>query len=213
MTDERTCEAAGPADRSPARGAAREQAILAATMELVAELGYERVTVDAIAARARASKATIYRRWAGKAEIVAEGLRRHAESDLRVAVDSGSLRGDLLMAVQDMSRGIDGDHGPSLVGLLDALRGDPALRDLVRSHMQARSRAVSRVVVERERLRGGVRAPSPDDVVFVLDVAVAQLSVGALLTGVVPRADDRRELVDDVLLPLLAHRCPGGAGG
>jgi AcrR family transcriptional regulator len=45
------------------RGAARIQAIFAATLELIAELGYERMTMDAIATRAHASKATMYRRW------------------------------------------------------------------------------------------------------------------------------------------------------
>jgi AcrR family transcriptional regulator len=60
------------------RGAAREEAILLATLELLGEAGYDRMTMDAVAARARASKATIYRRWPDKAGLVVAAVRRHA---------------------------------------------------------------------------------------------------------------------------------------
>lgn len=56
-----------PHDPAPARGEAREDAILTAALELLAETGYADMSMDAIAARARSSKATIYRRWPGKA--------------------------------------------------------------------------------------------------------------------------------------------------
>ena len=49
---------------------AREQAVLAATAELLVERGYAALTTDAVAVRAGASKATIYRRWPNKAQLV-----------------------------------------------------------------------------------------------------------------------------------------------
>ena len=45
------------------RGAARERAILGAVIDVISDVGYEALTMDAVAARAGASKATIYRRW------------------------------------------------------------------------------------------------------------------------------------------------------
>jgi AcrR family transcriptional regulator len=73
----------------------RETELLAVTLRLLQEHGYERVTVDAVAATARASKATVYRRWPSKAELVLaafiEGIRQVA-----VPPDTGTLRGDLL---------------------------------------------------------------------------------------------------------------------
>ena len=73
----------------------REAELLAVTLELLQEHGYDRLTVDAVAMTARASKATIYRRWPTKAELV---LAAFVEGTRHVAVDpdTGSLRGDLL---------------------------------------------------------------------------------------------------------------------
>ena len=80
------------------RDADREDAILAATRALVAEIGYERLTIEAVAARARASKATIYRRWPGKAELVAEALRCRPQAT-RVMPDTGDLREDVVQGI------------------------------------------------------------------------------------------------------------------
>src|SRR3954471_7139207 len=74
---------------------ARESELLAVTLELLQEHGYDRLTLDAVATTARASKATLYRRWATKAELVMaafiEGTRQVAANP-----DTGTLRGDLL---------------------------------------------------------------------------------------------------------------------
>ena len=61
-----------------ARAEAREQAILDAALELVMEVGYDRLSMDALAERAHAGKATIYRHWSGKAQVVAEAVRRRS---------------------------------------------------------------------------------------------------------------------------------------
>ena len=60
------------------------------------EVGYDRMTVEALAARAGVSKPTIYRRWpGGKKDIVLDAIRtKHADAD--ALPDQGSLRGDLL---------------------------------------------------------------------------------------------------------------------
>ena len=73
----------------------REAELLAVTLELLQEHGYDRLTLDAVATTARASKATIYRRWPTKAELV---LAAFVEGTRQVAVDpdTGTLRGDLL---------------------------------------------------------------------------------------------------------------------
>src|ERR1700685_4779382 len=73
--------------------ASRDAALRDAALELLAEIGYDRLTIAAVAARAKASKMTIYRRWSGKAELVVDALsclRQPGE-----VPDTGSLRGDL----------------------------------------------------------------------------------------------------------------------
>ena len=93
------------------RDDAREQAILDAAIDLVAEIGYDAMSIEAVAARAKSSKATIYRRWPGKAELVAEAMRRRSEPVLEDLPDTGSLRGDLLALVQRMFDSINGVDG------------------------------------------------------------------------------------------------------
>src|ERR1700749_4927164 len=77
----------------------REQEILDVCAELLTEIGYERLTIDAVAARARASKATIYRRWPGKPALVGAAVR-HVTDTARMAPDyTGDLRADLLALI------------------------------------------------------------------------------------------------------------------
>ena len=73
----------------------REAELLAVTLQLLQEHGYDRLSLEAVATTARASKATLYRRWPTKAELV---LAAFVEGTRQVAVDpdTGTLRGDLL---------------------------------------------------------------------------------------------------------------------
>ncbi|PRY44881.1 TetR/AcrR family transcriptional regulator [Umezawaea tangerina] len=189
---------------SPLRGKAREDAILAAAIELIADIGYERVTMDGIAARAKASKMTIYRKWPGKTELVAEALRRHAEGDALHIADTGTLRGDLLVSVEGIARALVGERGPSLLGLLGAIRVDPALRELVRAQILGASDRTAAEICRRAAARGEeVRSASAP---AVLGLAVAQVFLSIVLDGTAPDTAARHRLVDEVLLPLLAHK-------
>jgi len=187
--------------RSPLRGAAREHAILDAAIELITEIGYERITVDAIAARAHASKATMYRRWAGKAELVADALRRQAQGDAPAVPDTGSLRSDLLLTVRQIAETFVGTSGPSLIGLLEAVRDDGMLRELIGHQVRSRSHEVGRTISARAVERGEnlhvARAEA------VLDIAFSQVFSDTLFSGGIPEAATQQRLVDDILLPLL----------
>ncbi len=189
------------ADRSPLRGAARRQAILDTAIELIGEMGYERITVDAIAAHARASKATMYRHWPGKAELVADALRRHAQGDAPSIPDTGSLRGDLLATVGEMAGTLTGLTGPSLMGLLEAIRDDATLRDLIASQVRERSHEVGRTICTRGKERGD--AIRVDRSGPVLDVAFARVFTDTLFHGGIPESSAQEQLVDEVLIPLL----------
>jgi AcrR family transcriptional regulator len=91
------------------RGATRETAILRATLELLGESGYDQMTIDAVAARARCSKATIYRRWPDKAALVVTAVRRHAgQPAAATAPDTGSLRSDPQAALKAMRSSLSG---------------------------------------------------------------------------------------------------------
>jgi AcrR family transcriptional regulator len=187
---------------SSSRGVGREDAILAAAAELITEIGYERVTVDAIAARAKSSKATMYRRWAGKAELVAEALRRSAEgAGTTPPPDTGTVRGDLLDAVAGITRAVTGTGGPALLGLVEGIRSDPALRELIADQISRRGRVEAEMISARARTRG--EDVATERVVLALDVAIARVLLLTLLRGVPLDEAVQRDLVDEVLLPLL----------
>jgi AcrR family transcriptional regulator len=193
------------APRPGSHSAAREQAILAAAAELVVEVGYERVTVDAIAARAHASKSTMYRKWPGKAELVADALRRQAEGSATELPDTGSLRSDLLLTVRSIAQTFTGgDAGPSLLSLVEAIRADPVLRDIIRSQIDERSGHDGALICTRATSRG--ESVDADRGPAVIGLALAHLFLRTLLGGEPPSDDEQQSLVDQILLPLLNTR-------
>ncbi|MCY7395616.1 MAG: TetR/AcrR family transcriptional regulator [Nocardioides sp.] len=199
--------AATKAATSPTRGQARRDAILDAAAALVVELGYERVTVDAIAARAQASKATMYRLWPTKGALIAAALRRGAQGpgDVPIA-DTGTLRGDLVFQVAGIARSVSGDGDPSLVNLIEAVRTDALFRDLVRTQIEAASAQAGAALGAQAADRG--EGGGTLDIAAALGVAVAQLLTTALLTGSSPTLAQQLRLVDDILLPLVTRQDP-----
>ena len=124
---------------------------------LVAEVGYDRMTVEALAHRAGVSKPTIYRRWpGGKKEIVVEAMRtKRAAAD--VLPDTGSLRGDLLAMLGDVVDHIDEDAHLA-GGLISQLRASEELAALMREEVVADERRrydvlLARAVDARRALR------------------------------------------------------------
>src|ERR1700678_756573 len=133
--------------------ATRDAALREAALELLAEIGYDRLSIDAVAARARASKTTIYRRWSGKAELVADAI-----SSLRkpgAVPDTGSLRGDLeAMARSSDSPDIRFD-AQLVLGLVTALARDPELRQIIREQFLGRGGIRLSQIFQRAVARAG----------------------------------------------------------
>jgi AcrR family transcriptional regulator len=201
----RTGVAAVAADR----GAVREDAILQATLELLAESGYDQLTIDAVAARARCSKATIYRRWPGKAALVTTAVRRHAGQPAAAAPDTGSLRSDLLAALDAMRSSLSGQDAALVLGLLIAMHRDPELAAAVREQVLDAKREVFGAVIARAIGRREV--PATTDGALLAEISSAVLFSRRLVTG--EPLDDAftRHLVDAVLLPALAQPSPASS--
>ncbi|MFI9394252.1 TetR/AcrR family transcriptional regulator [Streptomyces bauhiniae] len=204
MTSANDLSGPSRAGGSPSRGRRREDAILAVALELVGEVGFDRLSVDAIAARARASKETIYSRWRTKDEIVAEALRRQSEGYAPEAPDTGSLRGDLRKVVDAQAAALGGEGDVSLLSLVGAVRDHPGLRDTVRAHIEHTHAAIGGAVARRAIARGELAAGA--DVATCMTLALSHLLLSALLNGSVPGHADRDKLVDQVLLPVLASQ-------
>lgn len=184
----------------------REDAILRATLELLAESGYDQLTIDAVAARARCSKATIYRRWPGKAALVMTAVRRHAGQPATAAPDTGSLRPDLLAALEVMRSSLSGQDAALILGLLGAMHRDPELAGTVREQVLGAKREVFGAVIARAAARGEV--PAATGTALLAEISSAVLLSRLLVTG--EPLDDAftRHLVDAVLLPALGRPSP-----
>jgi AcrR family transcriptional regulator len=183
------------------RGAPREEAILLATLELLAESGYDQLTIDAVAARARCSKATIYRRWPGKTALVITAVRRYAGRPLTAAPDTGSLRSDLLAALQEMRSSLLGQDAALILGLLMAMRRDTELAAAVRDQVLDAKREVLGAAIDRAIARGDI--PADAGSALLAEISSAVLLSRLLVTG--EPLDDAfvQLLVDTVLLPTL----------
>jgi AcrR family transcriptional regulator len=180
--------------------AGRDTAICDATLELLVEVGYDRMSMDAVAARARASKATIYRRWPGKQELVLDAVRsRHL--GLTAPDDTGSLRGDLLGTYRSAVGGEASVDADLLVGVLRAMRNAPDLADCVRTQMVESKCDVSRIIVARAVARGELDAET--DPLLLHEVASALWFHRILVVGTPADDDFIAHVVDDVLIPLL----------
>lgn len=161
-----------------------------------------------MAARARCSKATIYRRWPGKAELVVEAVRRHAGNPVPAVADTGTLRGDLVAALTAMRASLAGHDAPLLLGLMMATRRDPGLASVVRNRVLGSKREVFGAAVARAVSRGDL--PASADHALPAEIGSAMLLSRLLVTG--EPLDDAfvAHLVDAVLLPVLdAQSGPG----
>jgi AcrR family transcriptional regulator len=186
--------------RGRPRDPQRRRAILDAAMALIAEVGYDRMTIDAIAARSGASKPTLYRRWPhGKPELVADAIReRHA--DAGPPPDTGTLRGDLLAFVA-IQTGQLLDEIHVACGLLTPMRTRPELAAVMQEHVIAEEHARFETILERARARGELPA-GPISPLFA-DVAGALAFTRVTITGQPVDRAFAEELVDHLLLPIL----------
>jgi len=157
-----------------------DAAILRATLELMAAHGVSDLRMDDVAQRARVGKATIYRRYASKDELVAAAVAALVREI--GTPDTGSTRGDLLAlmeaAVEVYSGSVEAGVMPALV---DAMSRDGRLARFVREGFLAERRAALRVVLERGVARGDLR--SDLDLELALDVLGGPLFYRLLVTG------------------------------
>ncbi|HUJ66162.1 MAG TPA: TetR/AcrR family transcriptional regulator [Acidimicrobiales bacterium] len=192
------------ASEHPARGRrrddSREQAILDAAVELIVTAGYDAMSIEAVAAHAGVSKATIYRRWTGKAELVADAMRRMGDGAHADPEDTGSLRGDLLAMSRTLFTGLAGADGGLVCGLAVAVRADPELGRLLADHKRAYRQRVTSLIVSRAQDRGELPTGTepPELVEIAAGVSLLRIMSGEPLDD--PFAD---YLVDRVLIPSL----------
>ena len=188
---------------SPRRGPGRprsaeaDRAILAATVALLADAGYAAITLERVAANAGVGKATVYRRWPSKVELVIDAIRTGMHDVDPPA--TGSLRQDLVTL---MSHQIDWLHdseiGRMIAGLSAEIQHNQELADALRATLIRPRRAAVRQVLAGGVARGELRADADLDV--VLDLLYGAIHYRVLVTGEPLEPDLASKIVDAVLV-------------
>ncbi|RBY79807.1 TetR family transcriptional regulator [Geodermatophilus sp. TF02-6] len=187
------------------RDPSRDEVIRAAILRLLAEVGYSALTMDAVASEAGVGKATIYRRWRTKQDLVVDTL-----SDLTRAIavppDTGSLEGDVRALMDLVVTTIRSPAGAAIRALLPAMQHQPALVEAFRNGVLRVWRTAYARMWARAEARGEV-GPGMDQSVTA-EATSALVVQRWLLTGE-PIGDAYvDEVFHTVVLPLLRNVRP-----
>jgi AcrR family transcriptional regulator len=179
----------------------RDPEILEAAIEVLAETGYDGMTMDLVATRAKAGKATVYRRWSSKAELVLEAVScmKSGDIDYDHLPDTGTLRGDLLAmikphSIEDAKRKLE-----VMAGVISMLSRAPELADAANAALVEPRAKVNRILFQRAIDRGEISADCDIETLSLISPSMASYRV-LILRKPVDRAF-LLALIDGVILP------------
>ncbi len=184
--DVATREQTRPRRRGRPRKPGVDEAIIAATLEILEKDGFAGLTVEAISARAGVGRPALYRRWPSKEAIVKDALLELA-GELMPYPDTGSLRGDLAALMQEFTDAMQTPAGRVTVALIGEGMRDPTWRAMAVDVLRRR-RQRALVIVERAIERGEL--PPNTDGNLLFDLVGSPLWVHQLIH------DDLAEWVD-----------------
>ncbi|MFI7231079.1 TetR/AcrR family transcriptional regulator [Nonomuraea angiospora] len=177
----------------------RRREVLDAVLELLAEVGYERLTMDMVAQRARASKATLYQRWPSKARLAVAALEQHRPHV--IDQDTGYLVEDLRhLLVSWLAGWTHLDRGLA-IALMEGSRTDAELARLRRERLRRPLRQAARTMLARARQRGQI--PDGVDADLLLEMPLSVVLMQVLIEGEQPDRALVDHIVDRALAPLL----------
>ncbi|MEZ0446907.1 TetR/AcrR family transcriptional regulator [Cellulomonas sp. ICMP 17802] len=181
------------------RDVSKDDAILLAARELLAERGFDGMTMDAVADRAGAGKATVYRRWSSKVQLTVDAVvcARGVAQTVDDIPDTGSLRSDLLAIRYGRPRT---DDSELMSGLMSAVKENPEVAAVFHEQFVRTRVNLMRGLLERAQARGEVRQDI--DLDMVAAVAPAMIAYRKMVAG--QRIDDEFvvQMIDTVILPL-----------
>lgn len=183
------------------RDPSKDAAILSAVLELLSEVGYDGLAIEGVAARSGTSKTTIYRRWADKRNLVIAAITAQ-QGGPAAAVDTGSLRGDLVALCRRLAAMLAKSDGQLIVALLKGAATDPSLGELMEATAGHTGARMPRAVLERAIDRGEL---PPGASAYPYEEAAAPVLILRALTGAEITDAYLEHLVDSILLPALAH--------
>ncbi|MEV8437464.1 TetR/AcrR family transcriptional regulator [Actinosynnema sp. NPDC051121] len=188
--------------KSRRRGAQLEQAILDAAWDELRAVGYARLTIEAVAARAGTSKPVIYRRWGGRAELVLAAWFRNLPVEPE-APDTGTLRGDLRTLFSRIARRADSMMNEMVAGVMGEAFRHPEVAALLGERLANPSPLTDAVRAIVGRAVARAELPPVDLPHRVLRLPLDLIRNESMTCGAPLAEETVASLVDDVYVPLL----------
>jgi AcrR family transcriptional regulator len=187
--------------RGRKRDPSRDADILAAALDVLAETGYDGMTIDMVAARAKAGKATLYRRWPSKPDLVLDAVAclKSKDLDLDALPDTGTLRGDLIAMVKSPSIRDSERKLKIMAGIVSMIARDPELADAARAALIEPRAAANRVFFQRAIDRGEIAADA--DIERLCMIGPAMVSYRVLMLRKPADRDFMIDTIDRIILP------------
>lgn len=184
------------------RGEALREAVFAAALAEIQEHGVRGASMDRIAKRAGTGKASLYRRWPNVRALTLDVfLDTLADAATSTYPDTGNLRDDLVTALHDFTRALDGPLALVLREIISEAAHDPSLVDAFQARFGIPMQAEVIAAIQRAMSRGEIPVAPIDP--LALELPAALVLHRLLLTGTLPGDAEIEHLFDAVVLPLL----------
>ena len=191
-------------DESPRgrpRDPSRDEAIIDASIDVLVRDGYDRLSMEGVAAAAGVGKATVYRRWSSKAELVIDAMA--ALKPAIDTIDTGSLDGDIELIVVGSCSPQSQRLQQVMMSICSALPREPELLEAFKTRFTEPRIARITEMLERSRRRGEL---GPEvDVAMAASLVPSLMLQRALMTGQPAGRAYAEQIVGSVLLPVLGR--------
>ena len=205
---ERAADPVPSTERKGGRGGrqqdrSRDGEILDATLDVLADVGFAGMTMDMVAQRAHAGKATVYRRWPSKPELIIDAVARlkRIQVDVGHLPDTGTLRGDLLALFKEQSEEEAEQRMRAVAGVVSLISHDRSFSDSAHAALVEPWAEAHHILMQRAADRGEI--PETADIRTICQVAPTMAGYRALVQRKPFDLEFLVSMVDVLILPAL----------
>ena len=184
----------------------RDADILDAALDVLAAEGYDGMTIDMVAAKAKAGKATLYRRWPSKTELVLDAVAcmKNSQIDYENLPDTGTLRGDLVEVIKPMSMKDNERKLHVMAGMVSLLARNPEFADIANKVLVAPRRDMNLFFLRRAIERGEI--PADTDIHMIALISASMVSYHVLMMQKPADREFLIRVIDSIVLPAVGLR-------